>query len=137
MRAKTFVPVGVEPAKGAGSKDHMQANLLANMELGGNSQPSYPIRVTGEEVIQMQPLGKSDDPPFQMRGTDESDDAYYSRGPLQVCHSWITCVSQAELCAAAGRELTDGMFDTPILRAGFRFWGSKGSHRNPVSIVCV
>lgn len=82
VRAKTFVPVGVQPVK-EGQKDHMQANLLANMEMGGN-QRSFPVRVTGEEVIQMQPLGKSDDPVFQMRGTDESDDAFYSRGPLQV-----------------------------------------------------
>lgn len=83
MRAKTFVPVGVEEGQKAGAKDHMQANLLANMEIGGN-QRSFPVRVTGEEIIQMQPMGKSDDPMYQMRGTDESDDAYYSRGPLQV-----------------------------------------------------
>ena len=85
VRTKTFVPIELEnqDGKSTGVKDHMHANLLANMELGGN-QRSYPMRVTGEEVIHMQPLGKSDDPVFQMRGTDESDDAYYSRGPLQV-----------------------------------------------------
>ena len=84
MRAKTFVPVGVDPGNKNGAvKDHMQANLLSNMELGGN-QRSNPVRVTGEEIIQMQPIGKSDDPTYQMRDTDQSDDAYYSRGPLQV-----------------------------------------------------
>ena len=83
MRTKTFVPVGVEPSQKGGAKDHMQANLLANMEIGGN-QRSFPMSVTGEEIIQMQPMGRSDDPVYQMRGTDESDDAYYSRGPLRV-----------------------------------------------------
>ena len=83
VRTKTFVAVGHESANQAAVKDHMQANLLANMDLGGNLQGDS-LRTTGESIVQMQDFGNSDDPSYQMRGTNESDDAFYSRGPLQV-----------------------------------------------------
>ncbi len=83
VRTKTFVAVGHESANNV-VKDHMQANLLANMELGGNLRAESP-RTTGESIQMTQQHNKSDDPSYQMRGTNESDDAYYSRGPLQVC----------------------------------------------------
>lgn len=83
MRTKTFVAVGHESANNLGVKDHMQANLLANMEMGVHHHGDS-CRTTGEE-IQMQPTGRSDDPAY--RATGDSDDAYYSRGPLQVCKS--------------------------------------------------
>ena len=83
VRTKTLVAVGHESANQAAVKDHMQANLLANMDLGGN-QREDPLRITGDSSIQMQQFGNSDDPSYQMRGTNESDDAFYSRGPLQV-----------------------------------------------------
>jgi len=82
VRTKTFVAVGHESANNVAVKDHMQANLLANMDLGGNRLADS-LRTTGDS-IQMQQFGKSDDPSYQMRGTNESDDAFYSRGPLQV-----------------------------------------------------
>lgn len=82
VRTKTFVAVGHESANNVAAKDHMQANLLANMDLGGNQRAGSPRTTT--ESIQMQQFGKSDDPSYQMRGTNESDDAFYSRGPLQV-----------------------------------------------------
>ena len=90
VRTKTFVAVGHESANNVGSKDHMQANLLANMELGIHHHSDSP-RQTGDS-IQMQPLGRSDDAAY--RGTGDSDDAYYSRGPLKVSvpfFRWAIC----------------------------------------------
>ena len=89
VRTKTFVAVGHESANNVRAKDHMQANLLANMELGGNRQgraaEGASPRSTADSGIQLQPIGKSDDPVYQMRGTVESDDDYYSRrSPQQV-----------------------------------------------------
>lgn len=83
MRTKTFVAVGHESANSVAAKDHMQANLLANMELGVHPGGASP-RGTGDS-IQMQSLGgRSDDPVFQGRGTAESDDDFYSRAPVQA-----------------------------------------------------
>lgn len=62
----------------------MEANLLANMELGIH-QPGISPRATSDS-IQMQPMGKSDDVMYQMRGTMDSDDGLYSKDPVQVTH---------------------------------------------------
>ena len=87
VRTKTFVAVGHESANNVRPKDQMQANLLANMELGVHRQGLAPDgaspRSTAESGIQLQPIGKSDDPVYQMRGTAESDEDYYSRRPPQ------------------------------------------------------
>ena len=87
VRTKTFVAVGHESANNVRAKDQMQANLLANMELGVHRQELAPEgaspRSTAESGIQLQPIGKSDDPVYQMRGTAESDEDYYSRRPPQ------------------------------------------------------
>ena len=83
VRTKTFVAVGHESANNTklAANDHMHANLLANMEMGMH-QPGAGPRGTSEDGIQMNPISRSDDADY--RATGDSDDAYYSRGPLQV-----------------------------------------------------
>lgn len=77
VRTKTFVAVGHESANNVTTKDHMKANLLANMELGVHAPQ-------GGEIQLQTTATRSDDPEYGMRATGDSDDEFYSRSPVQV-----------------------------------------------------